>query len=382
MGTSVHNGRVIRHFRPKFGTPRPPTVIASESSSPRRTELAGSVAVPEWFPQVLPALLDRQPLAPDTLRRVMDDVLAGRCPETDIAVFLAALRVKGETAEELAAAAGVMRERMVPLVTGRDDVLDTCGTGGDGAGTFNLSTAAAFVAAAAGVPVVKHGNKAASSRSGSSADVLRELGVPMACDPDVARRSLERFGLVFCFAPHFHPALGRLADLRRRLGVRTLFDLLGPLANPAKAAYQLLGVGRPELLDPMAGALARLGVRRAFLVCGDDGLDEVSLAGPTAVREVHDGRVSALRWTPDDFGLNGCDPADLRVPDPGASAAAIRAVFAGKPGPARRVVVANAAVALLAAGRAADLRDGVRQAESVIDSGQVAQLLERLQAAG
>src|SRR4051794_7671756 len=149
MGTSVHNGRVIPLFRPKFGIRRPEAVIASELSSPRRTELAVSVALPEWFPQVLPALLDRQPLAPDTVRRVMDDILAGRCPDAETAAFLIALRMKGESAEELAAAAGVMRERMVPLVTGRDDVLDTCGTGGDGAGTFNISTAAAFVAAAA-----------------------------------------------------------------------------------------------------------------------------------------------------------------------------------------------------------------------------------------
>src|SRR5262245_49236322 len=193
--------------------------------------------------------------------------------------------MKGETAEELAAAAAVLREAMVKLPAARGGVLDTCGTGGDGTGTFNISTAAALVAAAAGVPVVKHGNRAVSGNSGS-ADVLAALGVRVEGDGAFARRCLERAGLAFCFAPYFHPALRHVAAVRRRLGIGTLLNCLGPLANPAGAAYQLLGVGRPELLDRMAGALARLGTGRALVVCGRDGLDEVSLGGPTLVREV------------------------------------------------------------------------------------------------
>src|SRR5439155_22938279 len=228
------------------------------------------------------------------------------------AALLTALRMKGETAVEIAAAAVVLREHMVRLDTGRDDVLDTCGTGGDGTNTFNISTAAALVAAGAGVPVVKHGNRAASSRSGS-ADVLSALGVVVETDAAGARRCLDGAGLAFCFAPHFHPAMRHVAGLRRRLGVRTLFNCLGPLINPAEAPYQLLGVGRAEWLDPLAGALARLGVRRAFLVHAREGLDEVSLAGPTMVREVHQGRVREFEWQPRDFGLAPCSLEELKV---------------------------------------------------------------------
>jgi anthranilate phosphoribosyltransferase len=307
----------------------------------------------------------------------MHGLLDGSLPAIETAGLLVALQVKGETAEELAAAAMVLREYAVHLATDRDGVLDTCGTGGDGTGTFNISTAAALVAAGAGVPVVKHGNRAISSRSGS-ADVLAALGVTVDCDPFTARRCLDQAGLAFCLAPRFHPALARLGEVRRRLGVRTLFNCLGPLANPAAAPYQLLGVGRPEWLDRLAEALARLGTRHALLVCGDDGLDEVSLAGPTRVREVRGGRVHELEWTPEDFGLTRCRLEDLHATGPEESAAVVRRVLAGSDSPAARIVLANAAAALLAAERVKAPKEGVALAGEAIISGRAAKVLDDL----
>src|SRR5205814_5106600 len=231
-------------------------------------------------------MIDRTDLTGQEARAAMEEIMEGQATDAQIAGFLTALRMKGEAAQELVGFARVMREKAEPLWDGEIlPVLDTCGTGGDGSGTFNISTAAAFVAAAAGVPVVKHGNRSASSQCGS-ADVLAALGVPLEADAAAARRALERCGLAFCFAPGFHPALKNVAALRRRLGVGTLFNWLGPLANPAGAAYPLLGVGRLELLDLMAGALARLGTRHALVVCSRDGLGEGSLSAPTPVREV------------------------------------------------------------------------------------------------
>jgi anthranilate phosphoribosyltransferase len=331
------------------------------------------------FAELLAALTERRDLSEGQMRALIGAVVAGRCGEVETAALLVALRMKGETAAELAAAAAVLREHMVRLETGRADVLDTCGTGGDGTGTFNISTAAALVAAAAGVAVVKHGNRAVSGKSGS-ADVLAELGVRVEGDAACARRCLDRAGLAFCFAPHFHPALRHVAGLRRRLGVRTLFNFLGPLANPAGAAYQLLGVGRLDLLDPLAGALARLGTRRALLVCGRDGLDEVSLSAPTLVREVRGGRVSAWEWKPDDFGLAPCALEDLRAGGAGASAAVIRGVLEGGDGPAARVVLANAAAALLAAEQVATPRAGVDRARAALAGGRARAVLDRLAA--
>jgi anthranilate phosphoribosyltransferase len=291
-----------------------------------------------------------------------------------MAAFLVALTMKGETVEELAAAAAVVREHMVALDLGRTDVLDTCGTGGDGMGTFNISTATAFVIAAAGVPVVKHGNRAVTSLTGS-ADVLAVLGLQLHDNPRRVRLSLERTGMAFCLAPYYHPALRHVGLVRSRLGFRTLFNCLGPLANPAGASFHLLGVGRVDWLDRMAGALARLQKGHAFLVCGRDGLDEVSLSGPTLVREVCDGVVTALEWTPDDFGLPVCRPDDLRARDPRESADIIRSVLSGKEGPALHVVLANAAAGLLVAGRAASLVEGVALARDAVSSGSAGRVL-------
>jgi anthranilate phosphoribosyltransferase len=334
----------------------------------------GSHPLP-WLSEILTALAERRELSGMQVTHIFDQMLGGHLAEPEVAAFLIAMRMKGETGGELAAAARVLRQQMQRFETGRSDVLDTCGPGGDGLGTFNISTAAALVAAGAGVPVVKHGNRAVSSRSGS-ADVLAELGLPVEAGLEWAKRCLERAGLAFCFAPQFHPALKHLGPLRRRLGVRTTLNLLGPLANPAGAAYQLVGVCQPALLDPIAQALAQLEVRQAYVVCGSDGLDEVSLSGPSAFRRVRAGEVTAGEWSPADFGLAPCSIEDLKADGPAASARVIGSVLAGEPSPAARIAIANAAAALLAAGRAESLRDGVDQARQSIGSGKALRVLE------
>lgn len=329
------------------------------------------------FVEALNRLVNRGNLGHGLMQAVMEEMIGGKWADVEMAALLAALRVKGETAEEIAAAALVLRRQMIPLETGRADVLDTCGTGGDGTSTFNISTAAALVAAGAGVPVVKHGNRAVSSHCGS-ADVLASLGVKLEARPEFVRLCLERAGLGFCFAPHFHPAMRHVGPVRRRLKVRTLFNCLGPLANPARAPFQLMGIGRPEWLDPLAQAMALLGTRHTLMVCGRDGLDEVSLSGPTLVRDIRGSQVSALEWTPADFGLEPCSLADLQVAQPEESAACIRQVLRGEPGPALRVVVANAAAALLAVERVGDLAQGVRLALASVAEGKANEVLEQL----
>jgi anthranilate phosphoribosyltransferase len=331
---------------------------------------------PTWYEPTLSALQAGKNLAIPEMTMLMEGLLGGQCSEDETADLLRALREKGETVEELTAAATVMRRYCQPMDLGREDVLDTCGTGGDGTGTFNISTATALVVAACGVAVVKHGNRAISSRSGS-ADVLSELGVGLSVDAERAKLCLERAGMVFCLAPLYHPALQHVAEARKRVGV-TLFNCLGPLANPARAPFQLLGVGRPEWLDRMAGALARLGTRFALLVHARDGLDEVSLSAPTLVKQVRGHEVTALEWTPEMFGLAPCNLAELRVDGPGASANIIRRVLAGEPGPPTRIVLANTAAALFAAGRVDDLRQGVAMAQEAISTGRAKVTLETL----
>jgi anthranilate phosphoribosyltransferase len=332
---------------------------------------------PNWFPELFPALLAAQNLSAAGVTAAVRDLVAGRVDEARAAAFLTALRMKGESAEEIAAAALVLREQMVRLVPVSGPVLDTCGTGGDESGTFNISTAAALVACGAGVPVVKHGGRAVSSKSGS-ADVLRELGVPIEAGPGWAQKCLERCGFAFCYAPHFHRGMAHVADLRRKLGVRTLFNLLGPLANPASAPYQLLGVGKPDLLDPLAAAIAHLGIRQAVLVCSADGLDEVSLAAPTMVRVVRGNEYESREWLPADFGLAEVTTRSIRAADSAESAAVIRGVLAGEPGPAHRIVVANAAAALWAAEAVPTLKDGVAKAEAALAGGRARAVLEAL----
>ncbi len=332
---------------------------------------------PVWFNAVLAAVVEQRDLHTAEMRDLIQGLLAGNLAEAESAALLVALRMKGESAQELATAAQVIREQMVPLATLRGPLLDTCGTGGDGSSTFNISTTTAIVVAAAGVPVVKHGNRAISSRSGAS-DVLGILGVPFDGGAAAAAARLERHGIAFCHAPDYHPALKGIAALRRRLAIRTIFNLLGPLANPAGATFQLLGVGRPAWLDPMAGALARLGTSRAYLVSSRDGLDEVSLSAPTLVREVHEDKVTSHEWTAADFGLESCRLDELRADGPEQSAATIRSVLKGQPGAALNVVLANVSAALMVAGKVTSLKAGVAQARAIIHEGRALDLLREI----
>jgi anthranilate phosphoribosyltransferase len=332
---------------------------------------------PPWFAELFSLLLAGRELPSARVTEAVRDLVAGRVDEARGGAFLTALRMKGETAEEIAAAALVLREQMVRLVPVSGPVLDTCGTGGDDSGTFNISTAAALVACGAGVPVVKHGNRAVSSKSGS-ADVLRELGVPVETGPEWAQKCLDRARFAFCFAPHFHRGMAHVADLRRKLGVRTIFNLLGPLANPASAPYQLLGVGKPELLDPLAGALAELGTRQAVLVCSHDGLDEVSLAAPTMVRVVRGREYESREWKPDEFGLAPVSLRSIQATGPADSARIIRDVLVNADTPARRITLANAAAALWAAESATTLKEGVEKADAALKAGKAKAVLEQL----
>jgi anthranilate phosphoribosyltransferase len=327
--------------------------------------------------EVLARLSAGENLALDEMSAVIDLVMRGDVRDDQISLLLTALRAKGETVEEIAGAAAAMRRHMRPIHSARTGLLDTCGTGGDGSRTFNISTAAALVTAAAGVPVAKHGNRAATSRSGS-ADVLAELGVNVNADLPVVERCLDRLGICFCFAPLFHPAMKRVGAVRARLGVPTIFNLLGPLSNPAGASFQLLGVGKPHLRNLLARALQLLGTKRAVIVCGEDGLDEVTIAAPTCVTEISGERLREMTWMPETFGLQPSPLDALIVDDPTASAAMIRSVFDGNLGPARDIVIANAAAALWTAGKSNSLEQCADLAVAAIDSDAARELLERL----
>ncbi len=330
---------------------------------------------------MIEALLGRlsagESLSRDEMTTAIDHIMQGEARHGEIALLLMALRAKGETVDEVAGAAVSLRRHMVPIRSRHPVLLDTCGTGGDGSGTFNISTAAALVTAAAGVPVAKHGNRKVSSRSGS-ADVLAELGVNVEASVAQVEACLDELGICFCFAPLMHPAMKQVAAVRKELGVPTLFNLLGPLTNPAGAPHQLLGVGRPELRPLLAAALGKLGTVRSFVVCGDDGLDEVTLATTTQVMEVTPQGLREFTWSPRDFGIEPAPLDALQVEGSAGSAAMIRAVLAGERGPARAIVVLNAAAALLAAGVADGPTAAARRAAEAIDSHAAAELLARL----
>jgi anthranilate phosphoribosyltransferase len=312
----------------------------------------------------------------ETARAVMDRIMDGAATPAQIGALLAALRTKGETVEELAGMVMSMRDHATRVELGVEAV-DTCGTGGDSSGSFNISTAAAFVVAGAGCPVAKHGNRAATSRCGS-ADVLEALGVAIALPPEGVRRCVEEAGIGFLFAPAFHPAMRHAAPVRSELGIRTVFNVLGPLANPARVRHQALGVGDPGLAAMMAHVLHRLGHRRAIVFCGPDGIDELGLAGPARCHEVTAGGVRSFELDPRALDLPAAPLSALAGGDVEQNAARIRAVLDGEPGPARDVVVLNAAAALVAAERAPDFAEGLEQARGAIDAGQARRCLDDL----
>jgi anthranilate phosphoribosyltransferase len=309
--------------------------------------------------------------------QAMSALLEGGAGDALVAAFLIALRMKGETAAELAGFARAMRARVI-FVDAGEDLIDTCGTGGDAAGTFNISTVAALVLAGAGARVAKHGNRSISSSGGGSADLLEALGVRIAMTPEEAARAVREIGIGFLFAPSLHPAMKHAQAVRRELKMRTVFNLLGPLANPARARAQLIGAPSPEAARLMAEALAEIGTGHAFVVHGGDGLDEVSTTGPTEVYEVWTGRVEKRVWTPDDFGVRIAALGDLAGGDAARNAEIAREILAGAPGPARDIVLVNAAAGLLAAGLAADLLPAMAKAAHSIDSGAAAHRLTQL----
>jgi anthranilate phosphoribosyltransferase len=329
------------------------------------------------FRDILAKLVEKKDIAQDEAAAAMNTIMDGNATPAQTGAFLAALRMKGETAEEIAALARVMRGRAVAVKPVTEHLLvDTCGTGGDGAQTFNISTTSAFVAAGAGVPVVKHGNRAMSSRCGS-ADVLAALGLRLVTDPAAQARIVEQVGISFFFAPNYHPAMKHVAAARQETGFRTVFNILGPLANPAGAQAQLLGVYSPGLTGTVAEVLRLLDLPRAMVVHGA-GLDEITTTGETLVAELDAGTIRAYTMTCDTFGIEPASPDDLAGGDAAENARILRSVLDGEQGAARDIVLLNAAAAIYVGGRARDLHEGVRLAERSIDSGNARARLDAL----
>ena len=327
---------------------------------------------------VISKLLDGTQLARAEARAVMDEIMRGEATPAQIGGFLIALRAKGETPDEITGCAEAMRDHVLAVRPRRDDLVDTAGTGGDGAHTINISTAAALVAAAAGAAVAKHGNRAVSSACGS-ADVLEALGFTLELEPQRIAKSIDELGFGFLFAPSHHPAMRHAAAVRKELATRTVFNVLGPLTNPAGARAQVVGVYSPELVRTIAEVLARLGARRAYVVHGGGGIDELSPVGPNLVAEVVDGQVLERRLDPEaELGIPRCSVDELRGGSPAENAEAIRQVFAGKIGGRRDAILLNAAGAIAASGHAADLREGLEVARRTIDSGAAGERLELL----
>ena len=323
--------------------------------------------------------VERRALTQVEARETMEQILAGQATPAQIAGLAVALRMKGESPEEIAGMAEAMRRRVAPILTRRSPLVDTCGTGGDNAGTFNISTTVAIVAAACGVAVAKHGNRAVSSRAGS-ADVLEQLGVTIELTPEDAARSIDVLGLAFLFAPNYHIALSHAAGPRRELGVRTVFNVLGPLTNPAGARRQLLGVYADALVRPLAEVLQRLGSERAWVVHGRDGLDELSVFSPSHVADLHNGAIVEYEVDPHALGLGHTDRAGIAGGTAAENARRIRAILAGEPGPGRDIVVLNTGAALVVGGVTADLEAGIVTARQALDSGAATRKLDELTA--
>jgi len=341
--------------------------------------------------EAIAKVVERQDLAEPEMIEVMNEIMGGEATPAQVGAFITALRMKGETVAEITGAARVMRERATPIRTGRqavdidreeinldrETILDTCGTGGSGTRSFNISTTVAFVVAACDVKVAKHGNRSVSSACGS-ADVLERLGVNLAVTAEAVERCIEQLGVGFLFAPALHGAMKHAIGPRREIGIRTIFNILGPLTNPAGADRQVLGVYREELVGTLARVLVQLGCRRGFVVHGLDGMDEVTLTGATRVGEIKAGEVALYTVEPEDFGLTRCPLAALQGGGAEENAVIVRAVLAGESGPKRDVVLLNAAFALIAAGVAADVPAGLTLAAAAIDSGRARAKLDGL----
>jgi anthranilate phosphoribosyltransferase len=318
-------------------------------------------------------------LTAEEARAAMAEIMSGDASPVQISAFLVALRIKGEVVEEVTEFARVMRSHALPVRTRRRPVVDTCGTGGDALKTFNVSTVAAFVAAGAGVAVAKHGNRSVTSKCGS-ADVLEALGIRFDMPPEEVGRCVDEIGIGFMFAPSYHPAMKYAAPVRRELGLRTVFNALGPLTNPAAAESQVLGVYAPELTVLHAGVLRNLGSSRAFVVYGEGGLDELSTLGPTRVAELRDGEIRTYDLEPEEVGLPRARAEDLVGASPDENARMLVEILEGKDGPRRDIAVLNAAAAIAAAGMADTLKEAVAVANESIDSGAALEKLRKLQA--
>ena len=329
------------------------------------------------FTPLLEKLVRHEDLTEDEAAAAMREVMDGRAPAAALGALLLGLVMKGERPAEIVGFARTMREHTVRLSAPVGDVFDTCGTGGDRSGTFNISSAAAIVVAACGVKVAKHGNRSVSSQCGS-ADVFEKLGVNIAAAPAVVERTLQDAGIAFFFAPTFHPSMKHAAQSRKELGIRTAFNLLGPLTNPAGARRQIVGVPRPELTELLARALMLLGSDRAWVVHGADGIDEISTTGHTKVSECRAGAVNTFYVHPADFGMTKALSADLKGGDASANAAIVGAILDGKQGAPRDVVLLNAGAALFVAGQVDDVRAGIARAAGAIDSGAARATLEKM----
>lgn len=326
--------------------------------------------------RLITRVADGDRLTSSETEAALDLLMSGVAPPVAMGAFLMALRVRGETIDEITGAASFLRARMTS-VDAPPDAVDIVGTGGDSHGTYNVSTAAAFVAAGAGVTIAKHGNRAVTSLSGAS-DVLAALGVKLDVPPVAVTRAIADSGVGFLWAPLYHPAMKTWAPIRNDLGVRTLFNLLGPLCNPAGVSRQVLGVYDRRLVEPIAHVLKNLGSKRAWVVHGADGMDELTTTGPTTVAELRDGTIAIFEVTPEDAGLPRANISALKGGDAATNAMALRNLLQGEPGPYRDIVVLNAAAALIVGGKASDLEDGVVKAQTAIDSGRAAQALDRL----
>ncbi|MFA4982404.1 MAG: anthranilate phosphoribosyltransferase [Candidatus Omnitrophota bacterium] len=316
-------------------------------------------------------------LSEKEMREAFDEIMSGKAAPSQIGAFVTALRMKGETVIEITAAARVMREKSLHIHAGKETIIDTCGTGGGSTNTFNISTTVAFVVAGCGVKVAKHGNRAASSQCGS-ADVLEALGVKLDISPDMVQRCILEIGIGFMYAPLFHGAMKFAAPVRKEIGIRTIFNILGPLSNPADASSQVLGVYDAKLTETMAGVLKNLGLKRAFVVYGMDTLDELTITGRTRVTELNKGKIKTYYLTPEKFGLKRASLDDIAGGDAKENAGLILSVLKGERGPKRDVVLMNAATALVAAFKAKDLKAGVKLAAASLDSGSALKKLMKL----